>query len=126
MCIPSESRLNANSSHEWINSTCEQLIKAKHAAWKTPQWEVERDKCNAGLLVAHQAFINRTKEKLRKLKKSTQKWWKLSHSLANRKGKCSSIPPLKNKDGKWVRDGPGKAEFFRDTFLTKYKLYPSQ
>jgi len=124
LCIPSESRLNANSSHEWINSTCEQLIKAKHAAWKTPQWEVERDKCNAGLLVAHQAFINRTKEKLHKLKKSTKKWWKLSHSLANRKGKCSSIPPLKNKEGAWVRDGPGKAELFRDTFLSKYELHP--
>ena len=89
-----------------------------------PPNEDMRDKCNAGLLAAHQAFINRTKLKLRKLKKSTKKWWKFSHALANRKGKCSSIPPLKNEKIVWVRDGPGKAELFRDTFLSKYQLHP--
>ena len=40
------------------------------------------------------------------------------------KGKCPSIPPLKNEKGVCVRDGPGKTEFFRDTLLSKYQLHP--
>ena len=39
--------------------------------------------------------------------------------------RASVLPFLHKKEkGVWVRDGPGKAELFRDTFLSKYQLHP--
>ena len=56
------------------------------------------------------------------LPRGSKKWWRLAQTLASRKEKTSSIPPLKCSDGTWAKSGQEKAELFLKTFTDKSTL----
>ena len=57
-----------------------------------------------------------------KLQKNDKSWWRLNKELLHRKSKLSSIPSLKNAEGKWLMDSKLKAEEFAIRWMMKNTL----
>ena len=70
--------------------------------------------------------MERTKLKLSLLPRGSKSWWKISQTLMMRTQENTSIPPLKNEEGKWVLSVGEKANLFADTFHAKSTLPEAQ
>ena len=98
------------------------LVKRKHEAEGTTLFEQRLRECSEGMLEEYQAYVRRTREKLKELPKSSKQWWRLAKSLAKNTKEKAGLPPLKKEDGSWVRTPREKAELFLKTFAHKYRL----
>ena len=96
--------------------------KRKRQAEGTPEYTERAAECSAGFLEEFEAYVKRTREKLRTLPRSSKQWWKLSRFLAAGIKKASRVPALKRTDGTWARKPVEKAELFLEIFTQKYKL----
>ena len=99
-CIPSSSSC-FRSFHPWLTDECLQLVEQKTLASGTEFFPEACLRCSAGLLHAHNCFIQRTRLKLRSVRRGSKLWWKLSNSIMSRVFKPSSCP-LKRSDGSWA------------------------
>ena len=109
------------SSHPWLTEECLQLVEEKTLASGTEFFPVACLQCSAGLLQAHNFFIERTRAKLRSLRRGSKLWWKLSNSILSRIAKPSASP-LKKTDGSWAVDSRDKADVFAKSFVGKWSL----
>ena len=62
------------------------------------------------------------KEDIAKLPRGSKMWWSKTGALLSKSQKVCSMPALKNKEGKWIRDAAGKADLFATTFSSKYVM----
>ena len=74
------------------------------------------------LRAASLRYMERTKSKLCSMKASSKQWWKIANGLLTKKVGVSSVPPLKNSDGAWARDGKSKANLISETLASKSVL----
>ena len=74
-CIPS-SRVRFNSSHPWLDERCLKLVQAKCDAVRTDAFPQASFECSRGLLAAQAAYVDRTRRKLRSLKRGSKQWWR--------------------------------------------------
>ena len=114
------------SSHPWLNDICKELVAKKRAAFGTLGYQVRQAECSAGLLREYSKYVERTKLKLSLLPRGSKSWWKISQTLMMRTQENTSIPPLKNEEGKWVLSVGEKANLFADTFHAKSTLPEAQ
>lgn len=121
--IPVRRRTVFKSTHPWLDEHCKALVQKKRAAEGTPEYDKRVKECSEGVLQAYKAYVKKTREDLKKLPRSSKKWWSMARSLAQKSERNSSIPPLKSKKD-WVTEAKGKAALFLETFTTKYKLPP--
>ena len=123
--IPCTTTTVNRSSHPWLTTECERLVRLQRAAEGTPGYAAARDACSTALREAYEEHVRRTRRQLSNLPRSSKAWWKLCNALQLKANKCSSIPALKKTtegETEWVRDSLGKAELFADTFWKKYSL----
>ena len=86
-------------THPWLNHRASRLVQARVAAKGTPQEEEAAKACSAGLLNEYNAWVSRTREKLRSLPRMAKAWWRTCRELMQRRQKVCSIPPLKSSSG---------------------------
>ena len=120
--IPVHTKTVRKSTHPWMDDGCLELVRRKREAEGTPEYEERLRECSQGILAAYNKYVEKTRKELQELPRASKKWWQLVRSLAQKSEKSSSIPPLKNSEGKWTTDACGKAELFLETFTTKYRL----
>ena len=120
--VPVKKSSGARSTHPWLNERCLALVAAKHRAEGTPEYERCLRECSEGLLQEYKNYVQKTREKLRELPRSSKKWWNLSQALAHKTKAKTGIPPLKREDGSWARQPTEKAKLLLDTFTAKNKL----
>lgn len=70
----------------------------------------------------HQIYRQSANETLDELPSSSKRWWKLAHTLMHKAEKCSSIPPVKSRDGVWARGAREKANLFAKVFAEKVQM----
>ena len=76
------------------------------------------------LAEAYRTYVQELRAKLVGLSKSDKQWWRINRELLNKKARLSSIPPLRDSEGKWNLDAQGKANLFASTWVGKFKLPP--
>ena len=97
--IPRKQIAESKFTHPWLTSTCLELVKRKHEAQGTARYKQAVRDCSSGLLNAYYNFVNRTRERLRRLGRGNKKFWKLSRLFLHKPGSNSTIPALKYPDG---------------------------
>ena len=120
--VPQRQSVHRKSTHPWLDDSCRRAIRSKLGASGTVNYAKERDRCTETLRCAFNNYICRTRDKLCSFRRSPKEWWKLSNSLLMKSVKASSIPPLKDANGGWVRDKVAKANLLAETFLRKSEL----
>ena len=112
------------TTHPWLNDRVRAAVQDKVRASSTTNAAAAAERCSAVVLEEYKRYTAQTRDALRSLPSSSRKWWKVSSALLHKKNKCSSVPPLKDQDGNWVRDATGKANLFARTWEAKSKLPP--
>ena len=120
--VPTKTITTSSKTHPWLNDRCRQAIDQKLAAHGTLQEIEMRDRCSQILTEEYDKHLNRVRQKLSRLPRSSRSWWKLANSLAGKRSKSSGIQPLQKPDGEWVRTAESKAELLAATFEKKSKL----
>ena len=123
--IPTERRRLKKPMHPWMNQRCLELVGTKRRAEGTAEYAEKVRECSAGVLEEYLKYVERVCDELRKLPRSSKKWWKLAKGVALRSSQNSSIPPLKHK-GEWVTSAEGKCKAFLEILTEKYQLPPEQ
>ena len=119
--IPHGRRDIIKSTHPWLNDACRQAVKDKCDASGTDRFRDQAIECSGILLAEFRKYQSKTRDKLRKLPRSSKAWWRFNKALMQRKEKASSIPPLRDGSA-WILDGKGKAELFAKTWRAKCAL----
>ena len=119
--VPSEQIQVRTGSHPWFNEDCQEAVLAKQLAWGTASQREASEKCSQILFREYGKYIAATRQKLKRLKKGSKKWWKESKSLMHKSTTATSIPALKTREG-WVRTAVEKADVLADTFERKWIL----
>ncbi len=116
-CIPRRKLCDKKSTHPWLTDNVVELVRAKNAAVGTEFEREAAEACSAGILQEHEAYVKRTKSELSELPRGSKAWWSKSRELCDQRGKCCSIPALRDNDGNWVLDSAGKTELRVDLLL---------
>ena len=119
--IPRKEIICKRSSHPWINDRCKRAIFEKTQAEGSENYESKCKDCSDILLEERQKYVNKLKEKLSSLSRSSKQWWRINRELMHRKMKISSIPPLRDENT-WILDAKGKANAFAKVFTAKNEL----
>ena len=108
-------------SHRWLTEECVRLVEQKSYAAGTEFYPEACRLCSAGLLRAHTEFIQRTRTKLRSIRRGSKRWWQLSNVVLSRIAKPSNSP-LKRSDGSWAVSSIAKAELLASSFSSKWSM----
>ena len=120
--IPRKTITTKQKPHPWIDEECMEAIRAKCLATGTEDFRKKEIECSEVLSRKFVQYQHELKAKIQSLPRSSKLWWKLNRELLNRKSKCSTIPPLKARNGKWILDPEGKADLLAQTFQDKSRL----
>ena len=119
--IPRKSIVTRKSTHPWLNEKCKEAVLRKNRAEGTGNFGTECENCNRILNVERAAWVQRTKDQLAALPRSSKKWWRLNRQLMRRRAAATSIPVL--KDGaQWLTDAKSKADAFARVLSSKSQL----
>ena len=120
--IPVETNTLKKSTHPWMNDRCLALVAAKRAAEGTTEYKKKLHECSEGILEEFKKHVRQVREELKKLPKSSKKWWKLAKSVTSGAASKGNIPPLKSKKGEWITTPKEKSNLLLSVFTDKYKL----
>ena len=98
-------------------------MRKKNAAENSDDYAQARDDCAQVLKTAHKDYICELKLKIAALPRGSKKWWTLNRELLQRKGRISTIPPMRDGDT-WLLDAPSKANVLAQTWQAKNVLPP--
>ena len=73
-------------------------MQKKRYAEGTSEYNEKARLCSEGLLEEFHRYVGKVRDDLQKLPGSSKKWWKLAKGVTLQNTRCSSIPPLKNKE----------------------------
>ena len=113
------------STHLWINNRCRDLILAKWTSFGTDEFENIQRRCSKALRDAYSSHMALQRDKLLKLKHSSNKWWNTAKTLMCKSNAINTIPPLVSKDGIWAVKSKAKADLLADVSLNKASLPPA-
>lgn len=120
--IPQRTMKEHKSTHPWVNAHVVQLVKEKRNSEGT-ECEAEcRERCSAGILEEYGNYINKERTALQEIPRGVKEWWTKSIRLLQKKGTVSSIPALRQDDGKWLHNAKDKANLFASTLSRKFKM----
>ena len=108
--------------HPWLNDRCLRLVKAKHDAYGTDEFQDKAKACSAGLKEEYDKFTKSICKRLSKLPRGSKHWWKLARTMMDKRSKSSSIPALRDSLGNWILENEIKTNLFTDTFVSKFGL----
>ena len=117
---PEKDICERRSAHPWVNGRCLTAIREKNDADVNSRAEAAA-RCSDVLFEEYCAYTQRMRDKLKKAKRGSKLWWKLTNNIMDKAGKTSSIPALKSTNG-WVLDAGGKSELFAKTFSSKFGI----
>ena len=112
------------NAHPWLDDDCFRAIEAKCLATSRDDFLEKQRRCAEVLSRKFKEYHEALKDRIRNLKKSSKLLWKLNRELLCRKSKCTSIPPLKARDGSWCLNPTDKANLLASTFQGKCHLPP--
>ena len=121
--IPQKTIECKRSSHPWLNSRCRAAIIQKNSAEGSDNYKVAQKSCDDVLREERARYVEKLKDKLSKLPRSSKQWWRINRELLHRKASVASIPPLR-EDAQWILDAKTKADTFAKTFVSKSALAP--
>ena len=119
--IPQATVCERPSVHPWFNDECLRLVQSKRDAEGTTNFGHAAAVCSAGILRVYNSYIAHVRCKLRKCRRGSKQWWRLSNEIANRKSSNKGIPALKHGE-EWILSSNGKAELLALTFRSKHGL----
>ena len=120
--IPERTLLERKSAHPWVNERCLQAIQRKNESAGTENFSATSLECNRILFEEYLAHIERMRDKLRKEKRGSKRWWRVANQIMEKQGGRSATPALKRTDGVWVRDPTDKANLLASSFASKFSL----
>ena len=100
--IGKKTMVERKTTHPWINEKVEQAIKRRNAAEGTSFENMATIECSEVMLQEREAYIEKTREEIKKLKPGSKKYWSKSNEILGQEAKVRSIPGLKNVAGEWV------------------------
>ena len=110
------------SSHPWLNERCLRLVRAKERAAGTEDYPRACAQCSAGIMEEYEAYIRRTRDELRELRRGSKLWWRKSRALLHKLAATSSIPGLKTRSGDWILGAKAKADLLAQAFEEKFVM----
>ena len=119
--IPQTQIIVRKQLHPWLDATCHEAVKQKNASEGTPDYEKARDSCALVLQNAYRVYRQELRLKISELLRGSKKWWALNRELLHKKGRTSSMPPLRH-DGDWILDAATKASTLATTWYSKNTL----
>ena len=84
--------------------------------------KIRTEQCSQQIMAARLAYIQRTKQELKKLKGHSKTWWKQTNTLLGAPAKTCSIPALKNNENVWILNESEKATLIAETQKNKCVL----
>ena len=87
-----------------VNQKCKNVITKKHNFEGHADNDHVAKECALVLAEEYQSYRADLKKKVTSLTKNDKRWWQLNKELLNHKVRVSSIPPLRDADGKWITD----------------------
>ena len=78
--------------------------------------------CSRVILEEYGNYVNREREALQRLPRGKKEWWARSRRLLQKRGTLSSIPALKDSDGKWEHEAAVKADLSVRSLSKKHRL----
>ena len=120
--VPKRVFTNEVTTHPWLNDRCLELIRRKRLAEGTADFPDAAAACSAGILFEYHLYIERTRMKLRNIRRGSKAWWRLANDIMHRNNGIFGIPALKRDDGSWERTASGKAELLADVLGSRYVL----
>ena len=121
-CIPSREIWDKVWAHPWLNESCHQALLRKREAIGTAGFPARRDECSRAFVAAHDAYVTKTRDKLKELSPSSRGWWRLSGTLLEKAGNRETIPPLQRDDETWALTPGDKAAELARVFRSKSRL----
>ena len=113
--VPRRIIRESRSAHPWMNETCLNAIRVKLAKTGSDEQVFAASECSRILFAEYLAYVCRTRDKLRTVKRGSKLWWELTSEITCASTKCSQNPALKSLTG-WVLDAKDKADLFANTF----------
>ena len=125
-CIPSRTISDKVWAHPWLNDACHKALLRKREAFETADFVRLRDACSRTYVEAHDAYVAKTREKLKELSPSSRGWWRLSGTLLEKAGNKETIPPLQRPDETWALTPEDRAAELARVFRSKSSLPPRE
>ena len=125
-CIPSRVITDKVWAHPWLNDACRKALLRKREAFGTDDFARLRDACSRTYVEAHDAYVAKTRDKLKELSPSSRGWWRLSGTLLEKAGNKETIPPLQRADETWALTPEEKAAELAHVFRSKSNLPPRE
>ncbi len=122
---PVKTLVERPGTHPWLNDKCLELIQAKRRAEGTDNYKEVAAACSQGIFEEFLVFVKSSRNRLRRVKRGSKFWWRLSAQLMDRSKSRSGIPALKHGD-EWILDSAGKANRFETVFSAKCMLPDEQ
>ena len=123
-CIPTKWITNKSNAHPWINSDCQEALRAKHEARGTETFIAARNHCSFVFLRTYFDYIIKTRDKLKSLGLGSRGWWKIANSLLTKAGSAENISVLQRTYGTWAMDPEERANELAETFRSQAQLLP--
>eukprot|EP00959_Pyramimonas_sp_CCMP1952_P047669 995141-Pyramimonas_sp.AAC.1 len=73
-CMP-QSSVSFRPSHPRLTEECVQLVEEKRRASGTDFFPLACRRCSDALLSAHEASVQRTRLRLRNMRRGSKQWW---------------------------------------------------
>ncbi len=125
-CIPTRTITDKVWAHPWLNNACRKALLRKREAFGTDDFPRLRDECSRTYLAAHNAFVEKTRTKLKELSPSSRGWWRLSGNLLEKAGAKEAIPPFQRQDDSWALTPEDKAAELARVLRSKSQLPPQE
>ncbi len=119
--IPEREIIERKTAHPWINERCVEAIRSKNASFGTDNFGVKSAECNAVIFEEFIAYVERMRDKLRKEKRGSKSWWRLTNEIMQKTAKSCQIPALKSGDS-WLHEPLAKANALAEHFSSKFAL----
>ena len=109
------------STHPWLTDKCVEAVARKQAAYGSPEYPAEIQRCSDTLRNEYLAFVGRMRGKMRHTRRGTKAFWRLCRRLAGTTAR-ENVPALRRPDGTWAMDPKGKADALAEHFSSKWVL----
>ncbi len=119
--IPSKTIFDKVAVHPWYNGKCRDLVREKRDAEGQPDYKEICTRCSEGIFAEYLKFVATTREKLKKIRRGSKQWWRISTQLLDKSSVTSGIPALKDGDA-WILNSTEKANLFERVFASKRVL----
>ena len=108
--------------HPWANDRVRSAVCFKHFCEGSFNYKHAMNRCSRIMKEEYFAYVQKIRSKLKQIRPSSTKFWKISKQLMNKLTSAELIPSIKRDDDTWARTSLEKATEFALSFQKKWSL----